>query len=143
RATTLIDTLTWISFLQVLCGNHLAGNALVNELIVLADEKRSFNLKGFGTLVQGLLFALTDKPWDAVRALTSGLAHRRSTGATAAASFFLSYLAGAYAELGQFNDAWRSIGEAVTMVEAAKERWCEAEVHRIAGEIALTEQFIS
>ena len=50
---------------------------------------------------------------------------------------FLSYLAKAYAELGQFDDAWRCIGEAMTAMETTKERWCEAEVHRIAGEIAL------
>ena len=39
--------------------------------------------------------------------------------------------------LGQFDDAWRCIGEAMTAVETTKERWCEAEVNRIAGEIAL------
>ena len=50
---------------------------------------------------------------------------------------YLSYLARAYAELGQFDDAWRCIGEAMTAVETTKERWCEAEIHRIAGEIAL------
>jgi predicted ATPase len=43
----------------------------------------------------------------------------------------------AYAGLGQFDDAWCSIGEAVTMVETTKERWCEAEVDRLAGEVAL------
>jgi predicted ATPase len=46
-------------------------------------------------------------------------------------------LAKAYAELGQFEDAWRSIGEAMTAMETTKERWSEAEVHRVAGEIAL------
>ena len=46
-------------------------------------------------------------------------------------------LASAYAELGQFDDAWRCIGEAMTAMETTKERWCEAEVNRIAGEIAL------
>ena len=40
-------------------------------------------------------------------------------------------------KLGQFGDAWRCIGEAVTAVETNKERWCEAGVHRTAGEIAL------
>jgi predicted ATPase len=46
-------------------------------------------------------------------------------------------LAGAYAQLGQFEDAWRCIGEATTVIETTKERWCEADIHRIAGEIAL------
>jgi predicted ATPase len=43
----------------------------------------------------------------------------------------------AHADVGQFDDAWRHIGEALTMVKSTKERWCEAEVHRTAGEIAL------
>jgi predicted ATPase len=49
----------------------------------------------------------------------------------------LSYLSKAYAETGQFDDARRCIDEAMTAVETTKERWCEAEVHRVAGEIAL------
>ena len=50
---------------------------------------------------------------------------------------YLSYLAKAHAELGQFDDAWRRVGEAMTEIETTKERWQEAEVHRVAGEIAL------
>ena len=50
---------------------------------------------------------------------------------------YLSYLAKAHAELGQFDDAWRRVGEATTEIETTKERWQEAEVHRVAGEIAL------
>jgi predicted ATPase len=50
---------------------------------------------------------------------------------------FLTSVASAYAELGQFDDAWRCIREAMAIIETTKERWCEAEVNRIAGEIAL------
>ena len=50
---------------------------------------------------------------------------------------FLSYLAMAHAESGQIDDAWSCIGEAMTVVETTKERWFEAEIHRMAGEIAL------
>src|SRR6202035_2041214 len=50
---------------------------------------------------------------------------------------YLSFLARAPAELGQFEEAWRFIGEAMTAVEITKEKWCEAEVNRTAGEIAL------
>jgi predicted ATPase len=49
----------------------------------------------------------------------------------------LSFLALAYADLGEFNDAWRCLGEAMTAAETTKERWFEAEIQRIAGEIAL------
>jgi predicted ATPase len=43
----------------------------------------------------------------------------------------------AYAELGQFDDAWRSIGDAMPAVETTKKSWYEAEVNRTAGEVAL------
>jgi predicted ATPase len=46
-------------------------------------------------------------------------------------------LAAAYAELGQPDDARRCIDDAIDKVERSKEKWCEAELHRIAGEIAL------
>jgi predicted ATPase len=46
-------------------------------------------------------------------------------------------LAKAYAELGQFEDAWRCLDEAMTAVETTKETWCAADFHRMAGEIAL------
>ena len=51
--------------------------------------------------------------------------------------FYSLCLARAYADINQFEDARRSIGEATTAVEAGKERWFEAEVYRTAGEIAL------
>jgi predicted ATPase len=51
--------------------------------------------------------------------------------------FYLSILARAYVQLGEFDDAWRWIGEAMMAVETTKERASETEVHRIAGEIAL------
>jgi predicted ATPase len=51
--------------------------------------------------------------------------------------FSLSYLGIAYAELHQFDNAWRCIAEAMSAVESTKERWCEAEINRMAGEIAL------
>ena len=50
---------------------------------------------------------------------------------------WLTHLAAAYAELGQLDDALRCVGEAMSAVETTGERWCEAEVYRVTGEIAL------
>jgi predicted ATPase len=40
------------------------------------------------------------------------------------------------ADLGQLDDARRSVDEATTVIERTKETWFEANVHRIAGEVA-------
>ena len=42
-----------------------------------------------------------------------------------------------HADLGEFDDARDCINEALTAIQTNKERWCEAEVNRVAGEIAL------
>jgi len=88
-------------------------------------------------LWRGCLFALTGKASDAVHRITSGITALRSTGATLWLPWHLSNLGWAYAKLGQFDDAWRCIGEAMAAMETTKERWCEADIHRTAGEIAL------
>jgi predicted ATPase len=87
--------------------------------------------------VRSWLVALTGTAADAVPAITAGLTAYRSTGATAWIPSYLSYLAKAYAELGQFDEAWRYSNEATTAIETTKETWWEADIRRRAGEIAL------
>ena len=86
---------------------------------------------------RGCLLALTGKVSDAVQTITCGLSAMRSTGTTMWMPLWLSYMTRANAEIGQFDNARRCSGEAMAAVETAKERWCEAEVNRIAGKIAL------
>jgi predicted ATPase len=121
----------------VQCGNYAAASALVDELIALADEKGALFWKAAGMTFQGGLFVLTGKAPDAVETITSGITARRSTGATVGMPSILSILARAYGELGQFDDAWRCIGEAITSMETTKATLWEAQVYRTAGEISL------
>jgi predicted ATPase len=69
--------------------------------------------------------------------LSSGIAAWRLTGANIWTPFFVSRLAHGYAELGDFQEASRCIKEAIRAVKTTKERWCEADISRIAGEITL------
>jgi predicted ATPase len=110
---------------------------LSDELVALAGEKSAAQWKAAGMLVRGSVFALTGKASDAVPIITSGVTAYRSTGSTNFMPIFLSYLAHAHAEHGQFDEAWRCTTEARAAVEASEERLWEAEVYRIAGEIAL------
>jgi hypothetical protein len=87
--------------------------------------------------LEALTNKLTGKASDAIQMITSGITAFRSTGATLAMPAYLSYLARAYGALGKFGDAWRCVSEALTAVETTKERWWEAEVHRIGGEVAV------
>ena len=137
QATTLLYALQQAGLNYTMCGNYAAANAQVDELIALADERGAPYWKASGTALQGLLFVLTGKAPDAVRLITSGITTLRSTGTTLWMPTWQSYLAKAYAALDQFEDAWRCIGEAMTAAETTNERWGEADILRVAGEIAL------
>ena len=103
------------SFTHIFCGSYATTNAIVDELVALADERGALFWKVQGMRAQGQLLALTRKAADAVQTSTSAHIAWRSTGSTAFVPFYLSYLASAYAELGQFNDAWRA-GSGVRVV---------------------------
>jgi predicted ATPase len=85
---------------------------------------------------KGWLRALTGEAAGAAPMIAAGLAAWQATGSTLWMPCYLSNLALACAELGQADAAARRIGEAIAAVATSKATWCEAEVQRIAGEIA-------
>jgi class 3 adenylate cyclase/predicted ATPase len=137
QAATLMYALTHAAISSTLCGNRAAAAATAQELVPLAEEKGSLFWKSFGMMNQGNVLALTGRASDATEMLISGIAALRTTGATLWMPFYLPHLARAHAELGQFEEAWRCIGEAMAAMQTTKEKWCEAEIHRTVGEIAL------
>ena len=134
---TLMYTLSWTSFTEILCGSYTVAKAQLDEVVARAEEKGYFFWKAQGIWQRGCLLVLTDKPSDAVQMITAGITALRSTGSTFGVPCNASYLARAYAELGQLDDAWGCVGEALVTMEKTKERFWEAEVHRVGGEIAL------
>jgi predicted ATPase len=137
QAATLMYALLHTSIPYTLCGNRAAAAAQAQEQVALAEEKGSLFWKAYGMMNQGCVLAVTGRASDAIEILISGMTARWTTGATLWMPFYLPHLARAHAELGQFEAAWRCIGEAMTAAETTKEKWCEAEIHRTSGEIAL------
>ena len=137
QAATLMYALVHAWFTHIQCGNYAVANTEADELVSLGKEKGALFWKALGMSVQGCLLVLTGKAKDAVQLITSGMTALRSSGSTLWMPLHLPYLAKAYAELGQFNNACRCIDEAMTAAEKAKERWHEADIYRMAGEIVL------
>jgi predicted ATPase len=132
-----MDALFRASVTYTECGNYATANVLLDELVALADEKGALFWKTIGMRDQGWVLAMTGKAADAVQKISSAITALRPMGLTLWMPSHMSYLARAHAELGQFDDASRCIAEAITVVETTKETWLEAEINRVAGEIAL------
>ena len=137
QAATLMYALSLAPALYTFCGDHIAATAQAQELVALAEDKGSPYWKGLGLIERGSAMARNGGASDATEMLISGTVAVRKTGQTLHMPLWLPHLARAHAELGQIGEAWRCVGEAMTFAETTKEKWCEAEVHRVAGEIAL------
>jgi predicted ATPase len=137
QAASLVHALGHCTLTHFWSGNYAAANTFTEELLALADKMGLQQRKTFGMMNQGCVLALTGKCSDAIQLITSGITAWQSAESTLWTPMYLSRLARAHAELGQFDDARRRIGEALTAVETHKERIWEAEVHRIAGDITL------
>jgi predicted ATPase len=137
QAAALLYALFPTALTYLLCGNHAAAAAHAQELVALGEEKGASFWKTAGRILQGCVVAQTGKASDAVPIINAGISALRSTGATVFRPLALSFLARANIDLGAFDEAWCCIGDAMTAVETTKERWWEAEICRIAGEVAL------
>jgi len=136
HAATLMFTLNFPILVNTYCGNYHAANEHLKELAALAEEKGAPFRKAEGVLRRGYILTLTGAA-KAVETVTAGIDLWRSAGSTIFAPEQEFMLAIAHADSGQFDHAGRCIDNAMTAMQATKERWCEAEVHRVAGEIAL------
>jgi predicted ATPase len=121
-------------------GNYAEVERLAEGQFRLAEEKGAMLWKAGALMNKGCVFALTSNSdanqKKAIETLTDGLSTWSSTGATVWGPWYRAHLAKAHAQVGQFDEAWRHIREAMTTIENSKETWWEVEVNRIAGEIA-------
>jgi class 3 adenylate cyclase/predicted ATPase len=137
HAGTLMYALSIAPLTHFLNGDYGIASTLAEEVVALADERGVLFWKALGTMNRGCILSLTGNPADAIQTITTGITGWRSTAATVWMPLFLPYLARSYAAVGEFEEAWRCIDEAISAVEATSERWCEADIHRTAGEVTL------
>jgi class 3 adenylate cyclase/predicted ATPase len=136
QAATLMYALNTTSYLHLHCRNYSVALAQYDELLALADERGTVFWKQIGIYIRLLILGVVGKanPSDTTNMRSAG---SKLAGSTLERPFLQSQLAGIYADLGQFDDAWRIIDDAMTEIKATRQRWSEAEVNRQAGEVVL------
>jgi predicted ATPase len=139
QAATSMYALVITPFTYLHSGDYATANRQLAEAIQLAEQKDAVFWKAWALMQSGCVDLLSGKPAEAVDKITSGVGLWRSTGSTLYLPLYQTYLAKAFATVGELDDAHRGIGEALTAMEETQENWIEAELHRAAGEILLLE----
>jgi predicted ATPase len=102
-----------------------------------ADDKSSVLWKAFGMVNQGCVAVLGGNGALGAQILGAMIPAWRSTGATVLVPLNLSFMARAHAQLGQFEEGWQRISEALELSQTTQEALFEPELNRVAAEIAV------
>jgi class 3 adenylate cyclase/predicted ATPase len=120
---------------QLRCEPQVAG-AQAEALVALCMAHGLALYLATGTIFQGEALAAQGQPEEAMVQIQQGLAALQATGAVGIwCPYFLTLLAEASAQAGQSEEGERLLAEAQTLLETTGERWWEAEVHRLRGEL--------
>jgi predicted ATPase len=122
--------------LQIFTGDYEGAITSINEVVSLAERSGALITKVAASYFRGYVYALTGKPSVGLPLIETNLAIWQSTGAKMFGPPLLGNAARGYLEAGKFDAARHSIQGAMTAIQVTGERWMEAEVNRVAGEVA-------
>jgi predicted ATPase/class 3 adenylate cyclase len=117
--------------------NPEAVEALASQAISISTDHGFAFYRPYGLIMRG--WALTERGQvsDGIAQMRTGLDEYRTTGGGSIKPSFLSPLAEAYGKMGQFKQALNVLAEAKDLADENEERWWQAELHRIKGELLL------
>jgi class 3 adenylate cyclase/predicted ATPase len=94
---------------------------------------------GVALVLQSWAGGTRHQPAEQLPSMREGMAIYRATDAGVWLPYFLTLLAEAYGEAGQPDAGLRLLDEAHTVMDKTQERFYEAEVHRVQGELMLAQ----
>jgi TOMM system kinase/cyclase fusion protein len=103
--------------------------------MALASEKGFPQFVALGMIMRGWALAKQGQGEEGIAQLRQGLAAFRAAGAEISRSRDLGLLAEAYGEAGQTQEGLTVLAEAMAAVDTTGERYWEAELHRLKGEL--------
>ena len=92
-----------------------------------------------GVFMRGWALTEGDRQAAGIAEMQEGLTAERATGAEAFVPYMLTLLAEAYEKMGQVKEGLSVIAEALDAVDKTGERFYEAEIYRIKGELLLAQ----
>jgi serine/threonine protein kinase/class 3 adenylate cyclase/predicted ATPase len=113
--------------------------ACAEDQIRIAAEQGFAWWHAMGLLYKAGAMVLEGRPEEALSPFQKGLDGYRATGSVMALPHYLSMLVDAYTQAGRFEEAHRALNEALTLAEKNDDRFHQAELYRLNGELMLAE----
>lgn len=107
------------------------------ELLALARQHGFAHWLATATLLHGWAIASDDALEAGLASMQRGLEAKKATGSRLKIPYYLGLMAGLLGSAGRSQEGLGLLDEALGRIEATGERWFEAELHRIRGDLLL------
>ncbi len=137
HAFSTAHALDFTACLYQFCRLGSGVQAAAEEEIAIATDQGFQLWHALGTLHNGAGLLLDGRLDDALPLLLEGLNEFRGTGAELRVPYYLGMLGEAYTQAGRVEEAFAALDEALAIVDKNDDRFHEAELHRLKGELVL------
>jgi predicted ATPase len=111
--------------------------ACTEELMELCREESFPYWLAWGTVRRGWVLVERGRVEEGIAEIRQGMDAVRITGAELSLLYVLAQLAEAYGKLGRVDEGLSLLDEALALADRTGERWYDAELHRLRGELTL------
>ena len=131
--------LTWLAFLHNHCRTAPETQQWVDAATTFATEQGFPYWSTQGMVLQGWLLTEQGQVEQGIQCMRHGLAEMQAIGTEVMQAYARGLLAAAYGKTQQPQHGRAVVEEALTKIAASGERWPEADLHRVKGELLLQE----
>jgi len=136
---SLVWALSWAASLHGLRREYRRALDYAESSVALATEQGFAQWGAQGAILRGWARAMLGQPDAGIVQIQQGLMAYQSTGAALFRPFFLTLLAEGYRRADQATEGLQVLAEALDVVDSTAERFYEAELHRLQGELLLAQ----
>ena len=134
---SLAYAMCFAGMLCQLCRDIQAAQARATAAIALCTEQGFALYLARGTILRGWAMAEQGQGAAGLAQMRQGLVAYQATGAAVFRPYYLAFLAEACGKVGQAGKGLTLLGEALAAVHKTGERFYEAEIYRLKGELLL------
>jgi predicted ATPase len=127
----------WGAVIEQYCRRGQAAQERAEAAITLSTEQEFAQILAHGTILRGWALAEQGQEEEGIQQIQQGMAAAWATGTGTYRPYHLALLAEAYGKAGQVEEGLTALAEALTVVNKTGERYYEAELDRLKGELTL------
>jgi predicted ATPase len=129
--------LAYLAMLQQFCADEATARAQADQALALTTEYKAPYYRAWSAILVNYALACEQPDAPTVAHLRESIAAFKATGARVRLPYYLGLLARVCGRAGQAGEGLEAIDEGMAEARAHNERWWDAELHRLRGELLI------